>query len=60
VNLNELLYGDLTRIATYLDTTEDPLDIPDVQAVLANLCRRVADLEKRERELQEGLGVRLS
>ena len=53
--LNELLYGDLLEIAGYLDTTEEDLSQEEAKAVLTNLCRKVAAIEKRHAERDKDL-----
>lgn len=53
MNLAHMLYGEPTTLADYLDTTEEELGIDELKALLTNLCRRVAALEKRSADKDE-------
>jgi len=56
--LSTLRTGDPEKITEYLDALVWRPDQEEIKAVLSNLCRRIADLEKRERELRASLAER--
>jgi len=55
MRLNDLLYGEVADIADYISGTEDDFTDMETKALLTNLCRRVAALEKRSADRDEAV-----
>lgn len=56
--LSTLRTGDPEKVAEYLDAPVWRPDQEEIKAILSNLCRRMAELEKRGREIQASVAER--